>query len=64
MQQYDDALGASRATLRAAINETNEVIERALLDDAIDEDRRAKYLSVTELVSVKEVRDFKALLVV
>ena len=59
-QRYEEALGASRAALRASIAATSSAIEQALLDEAIDDEQRASYGGGFASLAVEEVRNFKA----
>lgn len=59
-QRYAEALGASRAILRASITETSNLIEQALLDGIINDEERASYGASFASLVVEEVRNFKA----
>ncbi|PKN60689.1 MAG: hypothetical protein CVU53_01790 [Deltaproteobacteria bacterium HGW-Deltaproteobacteria-11] len=59
-QRYGDALGASRAALRASIAETSNLIEQALLDGVISDEQRASYGASFASLSIEEVRNFRA----
>ncbi len=59
-QRYDEALTASRAALRASIDETGSLLEQALLDQVINDEERANYGSRFASLALEEVRNFKA----
>lgn len=59
-QQHAEAVAASRATLRASIDETGNLLEQALLDQVINDEERANYGSRFASLAVEEVRNFKA----
>ena len=59
-QRLNEALGASRAALRADITSTGNLIDQALLDEAINDEQRATYVSTFGSLSLEEVRNYKA----
>lgn len=59
-QRLNEALSASRAALRAKIGETSNLIDQALLDEAIDDEQRARHTSAFASLSLEEVRNFRA----
>ncbi len=59
-QRLNEALGASRAALRADITSTGNLIDQALLDEAINDEQRATHLSTFGSLSLEEVRNYKA----
>lgn len=56
--RYDEALAASRAKLRSAIDETGDMVEQALLNGAISDEQRATFDAPLTLLSVDDVRNF------
>lgn len=59
-QRLNEALSASRAALRAKVGETSNLIDQALLDEAIDDEQRASHTSAFASLYLEEVRNFKA----
>lgn len=56
---YDQALGASRATLRVSISETESAVEQAFLDDIITDEQRSTYLAPFASLTLEDVMNFR-----